>query len=188
MKRGLVLALAATLSACSAPAQMQAAEAAEMLSLFSAGRGPANVCSANGRALLRGAVRSYSREMDRSGVTWPAAIGGGDATSVDTSVMIAFAAGFIKASDFRGRPLPNQLALSEWPEIRGMRLAVGDACDEVMALHSAVASFVLESARMDTLAGVADSVVRQSLRVRRAREQMLMTAAAVEFRINQTGS
>ena len=72
MKRGLVLALAAALSACApAPVHMPAAQAAEVLNLFSAGRGPANVCSADGRALLRGAVRAYSREMNRSGVAWP---------------------------------------------------------------------------------------------------------------------
>src|SRR5512134_1117443 len=54
MKRGLILAFAAALSACApAPVQMPAAQASEVLNLFAVGRGPANLCSADGRALLR---------------------------------------------------------------------------------------------------------------------------------------
>lgn len=197
MKRGLVLVFAAALSACAPPpVQMPAAQAAEVLNLFSTGRGPANVCSADGRALLRGAVRSYSREMNRSGVAWPeiAGVEGGDITSVDVSVMIAFAAGFVKAGDFHGPSgmLMNQLAFRQWPEIRSIRLAARDACEEVVALQQAAAAFVLESTRYREMTsrdrsgrGDAERLRRQSVRMQRAQERMQDSAAVVEARMQE---
>ena len=185
MKRGFVFALAAALAACApAPVQMPAAQASEVLNLFAAGRGPASVCSSNGQALLRGAVRSYSREMTRSGVTWPVgpeAREAGNLTSVDVSVMIAFAAGFVKASDFHGPPqiMLNQLAIAQWPEIRSIRLAARDACEEVMALQQAAASFVVETTRYREMTsrersgrGDAERLRRQSVRTQRAHERV----------------
>lgn len=197
MKRGLVLALAAALTACApAPVQMPAAQASEVLNLFAAGRGPANVCSADGRALLRGAVRAYSREMTRSGVAWPALpTETGEAqnlTHVDVSVMIAFAGGFVKAGDFHGAPrfLMNQLALAQWPEIRSIRLAARDACEEVVALQQAAAAFVLESTRYREMTsrhrsgrGDAERLRRQSVRMQRAEERMRDSAAVVQARM-----
>lgn len=192
MKRGFVFALAAALSACApAPAaNMPAAQASEVLNLFAAGHGPANLCSADGRALLRGAVRAYSREMTRSGMSWPVMPGaaGQNVTNVDASVMIAFAAGFVKAGDFHGAPgvLMNQLAISDWPEIRSMRVAAQDACAEVMALQQAATSFVIESTRyreMTSFHGAAERLERQSVRLRRARERMQDSAAIVEARL-----
>jgi len=199
MKRGLAFALVAALSACApAPVQMPAAQASEVLSLFATGRGPANICSADGRALLRGAVRAYSREMDRSGVVWPAMAGGEsggrDISSVDVSVMIAFAAGFVKAGDFHGPPrlFLNQLALTEWPEIRSIRLAARDACEEVVALQQAAASFVVESARYREMTsrersgqGAAERLRRQSVRMQRAQERMRDSAAVVQARMRE---
>jgi hypothetical protein len=194
MKRGLVLALAAALSACApTPVQMPAAQASEVLNLFAVGRGPANLCSADGRALLRGAVRAYSREMQQSGVTWPMMPGAGgeteQVTHVDVSVVIAFAAGFVKANDFRGAPrmLMSQLTLSQWPEIRAMRAAARDACGEVAELQQAAATFVLERTRYEQMTesarsgrGPIERLRRQSVRVQRAHERMQETAAIVE--------
>ncbi|MEZ5956303.1 MAG: hypothetical protein R3C27_03710 [Hyphomonadaceae bacterium] len=191
MKRELVLALAATLSACSAPAQMPAAQAAEVLNLFSAGRGPANVCSAEGRAQLRGAVRSYSREMNRSGVVWPSAIDdlGGDLTGVEVSVMIAFAAGFVKASDFHSSPQAflTELAFNAWPEMSSVRMAASDACDEVAALQQASAAFLMESTRYREMASRessdAERLRRQLVRMQRAHERMQDSAAVLQVRL-----
>lgn len=193
MKRGLVLALAAMLSACApTPVQMPAAQASEVLNLFAVGRGPANLCSADGRALLRGAVRAYSREMARSGVSWPMMPDGGatqPVTHVDASVMIAFAAGFVKANDFRGGPrlLMHQFSLSQSPELRAMRAAARDACGEVAAWQQAAATFLLENARYEQMRdisrsgrGAIERLHRQSMRVQRAQERMLETAAVVE--------
>jgi hypothetical protein len=198
MKRGLVLALAAALSACApAPVQMPAAQASEVLNLFAAGRGPANLCSADGRALLRGAVRAYSREMERSGVAWPMMPGAGGETQpvthVDVSVVIAFAAGFVKANDFRGAPrmLLSQITLSQWPEIQAMRAAAHDACGEVAALQQAAAAFVLERTRYEQMTersrngrGPMERLRRQSVRVQRAHERMQDVAAIVAARMD----
>lgn len=197
MKRGMALALAAALCACApAPVQMPAARASEVLSLFATGRGPANVCSSDGRALLRGAVRSYSREMTRSGVDWPLVpTQSGESrniTNVDISVMIAFAAGFVKASDFHGQPrlMLNQLAITQWPEIRSIRLAARDACEEVVALQQAAAVFVIESTHYREMTsrersgrGDAERLRRQSVRLQRAQDRMQETAAVVQARM-----
>lgn len=200
MKRGLVLALAVALSACApAPTQMPAAQASEVLNLFAVGRGPANLCSADGRALLRGAVRAYSREMQRSGVAWPMMPDGGETQQVnhvDVSVVIAFAAGFVKANDFRGAPrlLMTQLTLSQWPEIQAMRAAARDACREVAALQQAAAAFVLESTRYEQMThstrsgrGPLERLRRQSVRVQRAEERMRDVAAIVQARMEAAG-
>jgi hypothetical protein len=196
-QRGFVLALAAALCACApAPVQMPAAQASEVLNLFASGRGPANVCSADGRALLRGAVRAYSTEMERSGVAWPTIpdVSGGaeNVTHVDVSVMIAFAAGFVKSSDFRGAPrlFMNQITFAHWPEIRSIRLAARDACEEVAALQQAAAAVVIENQRMQNIShreqrGRSDMerMRRQVVRLQRAQERMEASAAAVKARM-----
>jgi hypothetical protein len=171
---------------------MPAAEAAEVLNLFAVGQGPAGICSADGRALLRSAVRAYSREMQRSGVDWPvipgASAGSQQATQVDSSVMIAFAAGFVKASDLRGAPriLLNQLGLEHWPELRDMRAAANEACEEVAALQRAAADFVLENARYEQMTDLSNGewLRRQSLRLQRAQLRMQEMAALLEARTN----
>lgn len=199
--RGLVLAAAAALSACApAPVQMPAAQASEVLNLFAAGQGPANVCSADGRALLRGAVRAYGREMNRSGVVWPMAPGAAaqsqSVTAMEVSVMIAFAAGFVQASDLQQptRDFMSQLTLSRWPEIQGMRHAARVACAEVQALQQAASRFVIEQARMTDMvqrarhrsqgAETAERLRRQSVRVARAQERMHDSAAILQARMS----
>jgi len=202
MKRGFVLAFTAALSACApTPVQMPAAQAAEVLSLFSAGRGPANVCSADGRALLRGAVRSYSREMAQAGVAWPVVPQASEetenVTSVDISVMIAFAAGFVKTSDFQApaRGMLAHLTLTQWPEIQSMRGAAEVACADVQALQQAASGFVVEQSRMAQMVHAAhlrgqaatDRLQRQSVRLERAQTRMNESAAVLEARMRETG-
>ena len=200
MKRGLALALAAALCACApAPVEMPAARASEVLNLFAAGAGPANICSRDGRALLRGAVQAYSRAMQQSGVAWPVVPGEtGEAenvTSVDISVMIAFAAGFVKTSDFQhpARGMLTNLTFAQWPEIRSIRSAARVACDEVQALQQAASRFVLEQSRMAQMVHTArqgretsERLRRQSVRVQRAQARMQETAAVVQTRMNQS--
>ena len=203
MKRGLALALAAALCACApAPVEMPAARASEVLNLFAAGSGPANICSSDGRALLRGAVQAYSREMQQSGVTWPVIPGATgeteNVTSVDISVMIAFAAGFVKTSDFQhpARGMLTHLTLAQWPEIQSIRSAARVACDEVQALQQAASRFVVEQSRMAQMVHNAEvrnqgretseRLRRQSVRVQRAQEQMQERAAVVQARMRQS--
>lgn len=204
MKHGLVLALAAALSACApTPVQMPAAQAAEVLSLFAAGAGPANICSNDGRALLRGAVRAYSREMTQAGVAWPvipqASEEAENVTSVDISVMIAFAAGFVKTDDFRApaRGMLAHLTITQWPEIQAMRSAAETACADVQALQQAASSFVVEQSRMAQMAHAvhlrgqnlasSERLQRQSVRLERAQMRMQESAAVVAARMRETG-
>jgi hypothetical protein len=202
MKQGLIMALAAAAGACApAPVEMPAAQASEVLNLFAAGRGPASVCSADGRALLRSAVRAYAREMSQAGVAWPVVPGvsgeAGNVTTVDGSVAIAFAAGFVKAGDLPvpARHIMTQLTFDEWPEITRMRAAARVACQDVVALQQAAAHYLVERARMADMAGGAKGVglraesaerlQRQSVRVARAEMQMNDMAAIVEARMEE---
>lgn len=204
MNRGLVFALAASLCACApAPVAMPAARASEVLNLFASGRGPADICSSDGRALLRGAVQSYSREMQQSGVAWPMvpdATGEVETiTSVDISVMIAFAAGFVKPSDFAApaRGMLTHLTIAQWPEIQSIRGAARIACDDVRALQQAASRFVIEQSRMAQMTHAANArsrgresaerLRRQSVRLQRAQEQMQEMAAIVEARMREAG-
>jgi hypothetical protein len=199
MKHGFVLAFAAALSACApSPVQMPAAQAAEVLSLFAAGAGPANICSNDGRALLRGAVRAYSREMTQAGVAWPvipqASEEAENVTSVDISVMIAFAAGFVETDDFRApaRGMLSHLTITQWPEIQAMRSAAEIACADVQALQQAASSFVVEQSRLAQMTHAAhgrdaERVRRQSVRLERAQMRMQESAAVVAARMRETG-
>ncbi len=197
-----VLALAALLgtSACApapAPVHMAATEASELLERFAAGAASADVCTPQGRALLRGAVRAYGAAMESGGVAWPAIpVMGADADqlrSMDVTVLVAFAAGFVEASDFRGnaRRMANALALTQYPEIRNMRAAARGACSEVAALQQAAARFVLETERYREMAEraigghrEAERLRRQERRMARAEMQMQDLAAAVQARLN----
>jgi hypothetical protein len=200
--RGLILALGLTASACApAPVAMDATEASELLARFADGAAPADVCTTQGRALLRGAVRAYGAEMQQAGVAWPSVPGFGadadDLTSLDTSVLVAFAAGFVEASDFQGsaRSVVGQLPFAQWPAISSMREAAQVACADVVQLQRAASHFVLEAARYQALveraakagAGLAERMRRQSQRMERAQSQMDMLAAVVTTRLEHAG-
>lgn len=199
MKLGLGFALTAALCACApAPVEMPAAQAAEVLNLFAAGAGPATICSSDGRALLRGAVQAYSREMAQAGVAWPtipqASEEAENVTSVDISVMIAFAAGFVKPSDFQGpaRGMLTHLTINQWPEIQSLHRAAEVACADVQALQQAASGFVVEQSRMAQMVHAAhgqgresaERLRRQSVRLERAETRMRETAAVVAAQMN----
>jgi len=196
MLRRSIMALGLVSGGCApatAPLPMPATQASEVLEQFAAGAAPEDVCTPEGRALLRGAVRAYAAEMQSGGVDWPAlpAADGasGDMRSVDASVVIAFAAGFVEASDFSGpaRALVRQVSFAQWPAIAEMRQAARVACEQVAELQQSAAHFVLEASRYESLsadagvgAGAQDSVARQARRMQRARAQMEMRAAEVD--------
>lgn len=140
--------LCATVAACGQmPATMTATEASEMLAQFAAGAAPVDLCSGDGRARLRGAVRSYADAMLQAGVAWPAPVATNpeEVSSVDVAVQVALAAGMLEPSDFRGALTGT--ALRDWPEIDRLREAAGGACAEASELQQAAARFVLETAR-----------------------------------------
>lgn len=188
MLRIMALAALAAASACApGPARMPASHASEVLERFAAGAAEADVCTPSGRATLRGAVRAYGAAMNANGVAWPAT-GGDQLNGVEASVLVAFSAGFVEASDFYGpaRAALTQLAFTQWPEVRGMRTATRVACNEVAALQQAAARVVMETERLRQMAdGRPERVERQRNRVERAHMLMQQQAALVSARVDE---
>lgn len=163
----MILYAAVAVGACGQmPARMTATEASEMLALFAAGA-PVDVCTSEGRAKLRGAVRSYAGAMMQAGVAWPRSISANpeDARSVDAAVQVALAAGVLEASDVGGAS--SAPLLREWPELERVREAASAACAEAGELHAAAARFVLETARYRWLAERAESDPQAAARLER---------------------
>ncbi len=137
--------------------------------------------------------------MQQSGVSWPIipdeAGEAGSVTSVDISVMIAFAAGFVKTNDFQHpvRGMLAHLTILQWPEIQNIRSAARVACDDVQRLQQAASRFVVEQSRLAQMAHnvrvrnqgreTSERLRRQAVRVQRAQEQMQEMAAIVEARM-----
>jgi hypothetical protein len=201
MRRVIAGLLILATGACGpARVNMAATDASELLARFAAGSAPADVCTPEGRAVLRGAVRAYGAAMELNGVAWPVAPEfDGEArqtvNSVDISVLVAFAAGFVETSDFHGRArgMVTQLSFAQWPEIGGMRRAARVACPEVVELQQAAARVVVEAQRYAQLSARAerergsraavDHVRRQGVRLQRAQTQMQTIAAVVQARM-----
>jgi|GEM_PF-1968110 len=158
MLRTSIAALALATSACAPPpVTMPATEASEVLERFAAGAAPGDLCTGQGRALLRGAVRAYGAAMAEAGETWPNAPVFGDApenlTSVEVMVMISVASGFVEMSDLRGqaRMFARQMTFAHWPSIRDLRRATEVACPELVQLQQTASRFVLERERYESL-------------------------------------
>ena len=196
MLRKLILASAFMTSACApGPSAMPATQASELLERFAAGASAQDVCTPEGRAMLRGAVRAYSAEMARAGLTWPTAPGAGDpdaVKSVDANVLIAFTAGFVERSDFSGpaRRLIGQFTFAQAPDLPNLRRAARVACEEMAAFQQAAARFVLETERYRGVSQRAEKDIgdgaqldRQARRLERAEVAMQTAAFAVESRV-----
>jgi hypothetical protein len=115
-------------------------------------------------------------------------------SSVDVSVIVAFAAGFVKANDFHGpvRDFVTQISLIHWPELRDMRAAAHVACEEVGGLQQATARVVMEKARYEEMVarsrdggGREERLRRQQVRLERALTRMHDSAAIVAARMEQ---
>ena len=141
--------------------------------------------------------------MQQAGVAWPVIPGNAaetdNVTSVDISVMIAFAAGFVESSDFQHpvRGMLTHLTITQWPEIQGLRPAADVACEDVQALQQAASGFVVEQSRMAQMVHAAhvrnqgresaERLRRQSVRVERAQTRLNETAAVVQAQMRGAG-
>jgi hypothetical protein len=172
---------------------MAATQASEILAQFAAGGGPVDICTPQGRAQLRGAVRSYGAEMLAAGVAWPASPAAGvdpdDLSSVDVAVLAAFATGFVEASDLSGGARALE-AFDGWPELDGLRHAARAACEEVAELQLAAARFALETERYRQLseragddARAAERLELQARLAQRAEARLQMMQAELIARI-----
>ncbi len=198
MLRMSLCAVALGLSACApAPVAMPATQASEVLELFAAGRARDDVCTAEGRATLRGAVRAYGAAMAEAGEVWPNVAAFGQApeglSSVEVSVLIGVAAGFIEASDLPGsvRGLARQLTLAHWPSVRDLRRAAEVACPELVELQQTAARFVIERERFEEMRArddmrAAERRERQAQRMRRSLAEMQALAETVTRKVEES--
>lgn len=192
MLRVTALAVGVLASACApAPAPMAASEASEHLERFAAGAAADDVCTPQGRALLRGAVRSYGAELARAGVAWPALPkrDGEGLRGTDLAVTIAVAAGIVEASDLQNaaRGAVNRFALTQWPQFTNMRAAVRLACGRVVELQQAAVRVAAEMERYQRMAmrrqRDPERLRRQQERLERAQAQLEALADAVQAEI-----
>lgn len=179
------MTLAVLAGACApAPTPMSATEASEILARFAAGAAPLDLCTPEGRAVLRGAVRAYGAAMQSGGVAWPAARDGEPTaiTSVEAAVLVAQWAGFVEADDLRNRADAPSPAIAALPELRALRGAALSACEEAARLQRAAAQVALEAERYRWLSAAPEAVdaadiERQVRRLVRAQAQLQMAAA-----------
>ncbi len=187
-----VIALAAGVLACAcapAPQPMAASEASEHLERFAAGASAGEVCTPQGRALLRGAVRAYGAELARAGVAWPALPEGDGAMtrSTDVAVALAFAGGFVEASDLQrpSRGMVSRFALAHWPQLRNMRAAARLACGQMVELQAAASRVAVEMDRFRRMSTRSDParLARQRERLASAEAQLQALADMVQTEI-----
>lgn len=180
---------------------MPASEAGAWLERFAASAAPDNVCTPEGRATLRGAVRAYGRAMAEGGQVWPniAAIGQepNAITAVEASVMIAAASGLVEVSDLRGpaRGLVLQTGLAHWPAVRDLHVAARVACGDLVNLQQTASRFVLERERYKILAEraqrrrdarAAEQLHRQAERMQRSMVEIEMLTERLAERVEQS--
>ncbi|HYD86160.1 MAG TPA: hypothetical protein VEA80_01680 [Vitreimonas sp.] len=180
MLRKLVLGLALAASACApAPPSMPATDAIELLERFAAGAAGIDVCSPQGRATLRGAVRSYSAEMEAAGVAWPTLPDEGALKAVDVTVVMALVSGFVEPSDLdgRARALAGGLMVANFPQVRDFHRAARVACAELVELQQTASRYAIERQRLERLMARADEGARAAERVRRQSERLRTTLA-----------
>jgi hypothetical protein len=153
--RKIWVLLACALVAC-APVgpPLTAEEAQTTLADFARGRAPADVCTPEGRALLRSAVRTHSKAQADAGVAWPdmSRLMNDDSASfdnLDAFVIASVAAGFIEPSDLQGpaRTISGFFQASYGAEFGDLRRSAQHACTEVFELHQIAARAAVEERR-----------------------------------------
>lgn len=184
MLRGAAIVVGILACACT-PAfkPMSASQASEHIEHFAAGSSTPDVCTPQGRALLRGAVRAYSGALAQAGVDWPALSSDGEPLrSTDVAIAVAFAAGFVEASDFHAdaRADVRHFALTHWPQFRDMRAAAHLACTRVIELQHAALRLAAEMDRYRRLMARAEYGRGDPVRLRRQRERLASAQAQVE--------
>lgn len=149
MLRALILASAlAFAAACSPSPDMPADEAYGVLEDFAQGDAPADVCTDEGRALLRRATRAYARAQSGA---WPDVQAmiesdGESASPAEMLVLGALSMGFVEPSDVRGPAgaFAGMVSATDFRgDIRDFRAAVEFACSEMFELQQEAARLSL---------------------------------------------
>lgn len=199
MRRLAICVLAA--AAC-APAPSLTAEEARAI-VIDVGRGAAriDICTEEGRATFRAAVRAYSAEQDDLGKVWPNPMGAlaGDHTpdAAEIAVMGAMIAGYVQASDLSGdaqrvaRMMNMSINLNDRRQL--FRDGMRDACPEVMELQQLLAREQIDVEQAERRAARAEergdrlraSEIRGALYERgdRLRDEVRRLTQAIEAKI-----
>ena len=202
MRRAVVAVLCIATAACAQPLpEFTAAEARGVLERFAVGQAPADLCEPEGRALLRGAVRSYARAMEASGQPWPniRTLGEGDTagpTGIDVLALAALGAGFIEPNDLRGptRILARHIARAYNGDLSDVRRAVEVACPEVVELQQVLARAYIEDQRFEARMErdrrsprARERAERHVARMMRVRGEVYRLKAEIEAKLAEAG-
>jgi hypothetical protein len=202
MRRAVVAVMIIATAACAPrPPEFSTTEARGILERFAVGQAPADLCEPEGRAMLRGAVRSYARAMAESGQPWPniRTLGEGDTagpTGIDVLVLAALGAGFIEPNDIQGpaRILARHIARAYNGDLSDVRRAVDVACPEVVELQQVLARAFIEDqrfeARMDRdrrSPRARECAERHVARMIRVRDEVHRLKAEIEAKLAEAG-
>lgn len=194
--RGILMTIgvAATAACAPTPSRIPADEARAAIEQFAAGTQHFDVCTPEGRAVLRGAVRSYSEAEAAEGRVWPTVPVGDERAPLDAvngSVLVAVAAGFAEVNDLRGDAQAQYrlLALENWFQMRDVRLASRLACDDMLRLQQLGSRLVVEAQRYERMrgSGVTSStrIQRQHQRVEALRQELGQVLQRIRARMDE---
>lgn len=133
---------------------MPASEAGAWLEHFAASASPENICTPEGRATLRGAVRAYGQAMAEGGEVWPN-VSDTDAnsiTAVEASVLTAARSGLVELSDLIGPARAMADELAPVPALPNVQEMTDAACGDLVQLQQTAVRLILERERYKILA------------------------------------
>ncbi len=191
-----IVPLGLMLAACAPAPDMAPEQARAVIEDFAAGRQEFDLCTDEGRAVLRGAVRVYSAAEARAGRMWPLIPEDTNDDfvfdSVNGSVLVAVAAGFVRVNDLHGeaRRAARLLTLEHWFDVRDVRLATRLACPEMLRLQQTASRLVVETQRFERLSerrrrGGGVGALRQYRRVEALQREMNALAATIQARLDE---
>jgi hypothetical protein len=173
MRSGAVALLLAAAACAPALPQVSTDDARDMIRRMNEGAAPVDVCTPEGAALFRSAVRTHAKAMHDAGETWPNFEGleDGDEVGPDAVVVaLGFSSGHIQAGDLQGegRWQVQRWALHAWPQLTQLRSLSSQVCPEIVAVRRAGVRYIRSHSP--------------------ARERELMRALEVlEARLNELG-
>lgn len=192
------LALSASGACAPGPARMPASEAGAWLEHFAASAGPENICTPEGRATLRGAVRAYGQAMAEGGEVWPN-VSDTDAnsiTAVEASVLTAARSGLVELSDLIGPARAMADELAPVPALPNVQQMTDVACGDLVQLQQTAVRLILERERYKILAEraarqlderAAEQLSRQAERLQRSMTEIEMITERVIEQVEARG-
>ena len=196
-----VLVMAWAACGCSPAPSLTIEEAQAIVADVGRGASRIDICTDEGRATFRAAVRAYFAAQLEQGEVWPNAMGalGGEHTpdAGEVAVMGAMIAGYVNASDLSGdaqrfaRMMNMSINLNDQRHL--FRDGMAEACAEVMELQQLLARGQIDAEQAERRAMRAEergdearaAEIRRSLyeRAQRTRDDVARLSQAIEARI-----